>query len=714
MLTLLAVFTICFSLPAYQLNDHPRIFVNKESMPGVAARSKAELSQEYEKIKAVADKAVAEGVARPEGRFRPPVELVCAGICYLVERQLGNEAGKYADVIRKYWGDGSVLNLEGDGYFGFHGMLYDWIYDTLTPAERVKFGDQLGDWLFWYTDTPEITLKNGHWWYNQTWGPAHLNTPNTRDGITPKLFVALGLAGAGTKHEEASRRYLDSWAKRVPAECIPAFDESGGVWTESMGHGGYGPVVVIPWAFEAWRTATGEDLFQKCAPTSYLPEMTRWAVYLTVPFADHTAWIDDNQASDLGTFARIAPILAARYRDPVANWISDRSAGFGRSEVPWNRFLSYDPSVKPSPPSAENYPLAYHFKQSGHIYLRGAWDDPNATWAFFGAGPKFAGHSRDDEGQFLIARKGWLALRSGGPGHNDWDYYAGGSLAFNILTIYDPTEQFRRLKPGDPEGVKNENDGGMIRYVYTSHTRNDRAEIVAYRTNDNFTYAGADLTIGYQPEKAREVTRQFFYLRKPAEFFIVFDRVEATKAEFPKHWFLHVPGEPAVKGKEKVIVPEHVVSYTGNLSAAWASDPAGEQGVLSSGSAQTYLTPLLPKGATLVKRGGEGYQFWGHPDEPTAQYNHVSRLSNRPPVVPWRLELGAPQGSLRNYFLNVIEVRDDDGPPSNVALVEKDGYEGVRITVNGQEIEISFAAEGKLTARVKSAGGAVETVEAWK
>ena len=85
----------------------------------------------------------------------------------------------------------------------------------------------------------------------------------------------------------------------------------GGVWSESMGHGDYGPVAVIPWAFEAWRTATNQDLFQQCAPDSFLPEMTQWAIHLTVPQSNQTAWIDDNTADHLGGFARVAPILAA-------------------------------------------------------------------------------------------------------------------------------------------------------------------------------------------------------------------------------------------------------------------------------------------------------------------------------------------------------------------------------------------------------------------
>ena len=42
------------------------------------------------------------------------------------------------------------------------------------------------------------------------------------------------------------------------------------------------------------------------------------------------------------------------------------------------------------------------FRGAGHVYMHGGWEDPNATWAFFGAGPSYAGHSRDDEGHFLI------------------------------------------------------------------------------------------------------------------------------------------------------------------------------------------------------------------------------------------------------------------------------------------------------------------------
>jgi len=154
---------------------------------------------------------------------------------------------------------------------------------------------------------------------------------------------------------------------------------------------------------------------------------------------------------------------------------------------------------------------------------------------------------------------------------------------------------------------------------------------------------------------------------------------------------------------EEVIVPNHVYSYEGNLSATWTSDSAGEEGALSSGNARAFLTTLLPTEATMVKRGGEGHQFWGHPDEPTAQYNHVSRRSNLPPYVAWRLEISPRGGNLREYFLHVIQLTDS-GSAVPVTLLDKGGFKGVRIELGGG-IEVTFAAEGRQEAKFRVGGG---------
>jgi len=693
---------ILLAAPAfsYELKPHPRIFVEGDGRT-LAARAGGPLSSTYAEIKSVADRGVADGIRKLRNPYDTPYELIAAGITYVVERAAGREHRKYADAVKAHWGDGEILSRQADGPFGFNAMVYDWIYDSFSTEERTRYGNKLGEWLRWYTNVPEITLKSGGWWYNQTWAPAHLGTRNTRDGITPKLFVALALAGAGTQHEADARQFLDSWAKRVPTECIPAFDQMGGVWSESMGHGNYGPIAVIPWAFEAWRTATGEDLFAAAAPTGYTREMTSWAVHLKMPWAHQTAWIDDNNGVSLSGFARVSPILASRYKDRVAAWIDTVAPPVPQGRQAWAKLLFTDPSIQPQSPKAAGYATAKHFTGAGHVYLRSAWEDPNATWAFFGAGDRFGAHARDDEGHFMIAKKGLLAGRAGGMGHNDRDYYSGGSLAFNIVTIFDPEERFRRDVPGrqalEEGGTKNERDGGMIRWVYEGHHFVDRADITAYSHDEQMTHVAADLTKAYRAEKVREVTRQFVYLPGKRDLFLIFDRVEAVRGEFAKTWFLHVPSKPEADAKVSTVVDGHVWRGPGG-TLTWLSDAAGVQDVLSTGRSKAFLRTVLPEKADVVIRGGEGHDFWGHPLEPTAQYNHKpGGRAGAEPIVPWRIEVTPSGREARQYFLHVMEIGDErDQKMSDVRLQRSSDGKKAGVTIQRPEgrVTLSFATQG--------------------
>jgi len=630
-------FGVCFGQSAYQVKTtHPRLFI--EDVRELARRCDPAfpgndgLADDYEVVKQRADSAVQRGAIRSiTNQWTIPEDLMNCGIAYLVERQRGREARPYAEVIIKQWGDGSIISNPKASHFGYHAIAYDWIYDALTPQQRVRFGDTLGTWLRFFTDEPRILLKWGHWEYNQTWGPIHLNVMNSRDSLTQKLLIALAICGEGTRFEADAKTFLDSWDQRVPAECIPAFNRMGGVWSESYGHGAYGPVTVIPYAFHAWRTATGKDLFKLVEPWGYPVESPRWVAYTMMPHNERTAWIDDGNGSRPAAFARAAPML----RDGLSQWFCDHGRQWLGDR--WQRVACYDPSIRATPP--DKLPLGYLFPGAGHVYMRSDWSDPNATWAFFGCGPQFAGHARDDEGHFLICKRGALVSRQGGQGHNDTDYYAGGSLIFNIVTIFDPNEKFRRDK-------NNENDGGLLRHVYeSSGLSRERGHITAFEHNSDYTYTAADITKGYSDRKAREVTRQFLYLRGEREFFVVFDRVEATRSELPRHFFLHVPSES--ERRENVLT--------------WLSLPEadGDRDVLSHGRSRMFLHTVLPREAQIVTRGGPGREAWGHPLEPTAQYNHATEGRRKPPVCPWRIEVGDPNGGNRSLFLHVFEIVDE-------------------------------------------------------
>lgn len=654
---------VCFGQAGYQVKAaHPRLFV--EDVPELARRCEGPLADDYAIVKQRADDAIQRGgiqfITNP---WAIPDDLMDCGLAYLVERQRGCDAQPYADVIIKQWGDGSIISNPEGSNFGYHAIAYDWIYDALTPQQRVRFGDALGGWLRYYTDEPRILLKFGHWEYNQTWGPIHLNIMNSRDSITQKLLIALAISGSGTKYEADAKTFLDSWNERVPSECIPAFNNMGGVWSESFGHGGYGPVTVIPYAFDAWRSATGNDLFKLIEPWGYPVESPRWVAYTMMPHNDRTAWIDDGDGTRPAAFARAAPML----RDGLSQWFSDQGREWLNER--WQRVACYDPSIAATPP--DELPLGYFFPGAGHVYMRSAWNDPNATWAFFGCGPQFAGHSRDDEGHFLICKRGSLVSRQGGQGHNDTDYYAGGSLIYNIVTIFDPSEKFRRSRG-------NENDGGLVRHVYEGGPfPRERGHITAFEHNADYTYAAADITKGYSDKKAREVTRQFLYLRGDREFFVVFDRVEATRPDFARHFFLHVPTEPQQEGNV----------------LTWLSLPQadGDKQVLSAGRSRMFLHAMLPREPQIVTRGGPGKDAWGHPLEPTAQYNHTSEKRNRPPVCPWRIEIGDSSDGNRSLFLHVFEIADEQvTEPADVTFAPPAG-----VNIAGRW-QVRFNAAGAL------------------
>ncbi|MBA3935932.1 MAG: hypothetical protein H0X38_00570 [Planctomycetes bacterium] len=690
--------------PVAVILDHPRIFLTRAGLSALAARCAGAGAADYAALKRAADDAVRAGAIRwIDNKWAVPHDLLSCALVYLIEHQAGRPAQAYVDLIIRAWGDGTMIADQRGSAFGYHAIAYDWIHDALDPAQRRRYGDALGTWLTWYTGQAAITLQDGAWEYNQTWGPSHLNVMHSRDAITQKLLIALAIGGAGTAHQADAERFLASWATRIPNECIPAFDRMGGAWAESHGHGSYGPITVIPYAFEAWRTATGQNLFTAGRPWGFLPEMSHWLTWLRVPHTGRHAFIDDGGGDRYAGFASSAPLVARALRDPLAQWQALQARADGQyADGPWAALL-IDPTVTASSPAQLGLPLAYLFAGAGNVFMRSAWDDPDATWAFFGAGPHFAGHQHDDEGHFLISRRGGLVGRGGGMGGNDEDFYWGGSLVFNLVTIFDPDEHPRRA-------TRNENDGGLLRHVYEDQ-RCARGSITAYRDRATYTYSAADLTAGYAPAKARSVTRQFLYLRgRPGmdEYVVVLDRVVSTRAAFAKHFMLHVPAEPAQGGTVEELVPGHVARTSGvGLITTWLSRPddfGPDAKVLSSGRSRMFMRTLLPAPASITRRGGEGHRNWGHPLEPTAQYDHTGPRRGEPPYCDWRLEVAAPLAE-QTLFLHVFQIADEAVTTMAPVVLAEDA-QAVRLEIGTveQRWRVALAVSGDLGGSVTAPG----------
>jgi hypothetical protein len=680
-------------------SEHPRVLITPALVKEMSAKANGPFAEEYRNLLASAN-------AGPRGLDRPsslPSGFMEAGLAFLIERELGRDAAPYAGRVLEIWRQPDWQKKGLAHHFGWQGLLYDWIYDAMTPEERGKFGELLAEWVATWWKGPHLDMEREGWWYNQHWGPAHLDEANHRVALLSKLFIDLAVQGNGGRFEDAVRTNLSEFYTRFKDEGLPALDIMGGIWSESNGHGGYGPTYTVPLGYQTVQAALGFDPFAASQPHGFAREYLRACIYSLTPHNDKLAYIDDSSGGRPVQFARAAPIFARHYRDGVACWLSDRALAEGwlqssiqpQGEV-WQRIAWMPADLKPIAPREAGYPLAYHFRGAGHVYMRNAWDDPNATWAFFGAGPSYAGHSRDDEGHFLICRRGQVVNRSGGQGHNDDSYYTGGSLCFNIATVYHPDERMIRTQ-------HNENDGGMIRHVYEHPFPMDRGKITAYTHDENFTYAAADLTRAYWGGKALEVSRQFLYLRGPRECFVIFDRVEATRPDLPKHWMLHLPTEPMLTGRLTVKVADHVIESDGD-TATWLSDPAGDTDLVSQGRTRAVLRRMAPAGAVTTKRGGPGHDFWGHPDNPSAQYNHTLDIQgkenpayHRPPFSPWRLEVRAPRGPLREYFLHVLWLTDENSTelPAAERIVEPERL-GVRLELGDRTVIALFDTTGPL------------------
>ena len=93
-----------------------------------------------------------------------------------------------------------------------------------------------------------------------------------------------------------------------------------------------------------------------------------------------------------------------------------------------------------------------------------------------------------------------------------------------------------------------------------------------------------------------------------------------------------------------------------------------------------FLHTALPDKAQVVIRGGPGNEAWGHPLEPTAQYNHMTEGRLKAPICPWRIEVGDPSGGNRSLFLHVFEIVEaqvlkptpvEFVPPAGIDIVDR-------------------------------------------
>jgi len=440
----------------------------------------------------------ARGRYMHENLWVAPDQLSSVLVCYLLERRDPALRDRALQFVHRF------LSAEGDSWTRPRMLkalahAYDWLWPDLAPAERRRIARRLQELAH------QMRARYRHSDYNN-----HVYLE-----YGPLLYAGLALAGDGIA-DEFAEACVALGQELLKRHFIPAVNQVGaegtGGWPEGMAY----------WSFfayefahqmEAWRTATGEDLFARCTG---LRGAAYWFVHCTRPFDRSLAPIADiNTPRRWGhQEAMLFPLLAARYRDSLAAWIARQVVPENPAHA-WPWLLWYDPAVQSRGPA--QLPTAALFPGIGWVAMRSDWSD-DATWAVFVCGDTFCGHQHADQNHFVIYRRGELAVDAGEYGAQETEFH-------NTVLIGDGQRNYQT----DPR-----------RYVAPTPPGSafDTGEILAYEHRAEFTYVLGDASGAY-PREDVTFRRKFLFIRP--NVFIVDDFIVA---DAPVRWLLHLPAEP--------------------------------------------------------------------------------------------------------------------------------------------------------------------------
>jgi hypothetical protein len=257
--------------------EHPRLLVTSADLPRLHQQVAA-YPDEWKRLQSAALSPPEDG-SLGDGRI-----LTNTALAYLItgeERYLTNAVALAENICRNHKFDGF---LTPEALFGL-ALAYDWCYSGLTEPQReeiregmLRMADYLRDKVWRQSDTSNLFVLRKVW---------------------PFVYVALALyddpfgSAQGRPPDPRVEEYLRLASDYLHQNLLPAANIMAGTTggeSEGYGYDGWGYMRPMALTFEAWRTATGEDLFQSCTATRY---DARWNIYGLRPFDGRLEHFDD-------------------------------------------------------------------------------------------------------------------------------------------------------------------------------------------------------------------------------------------------------------------------------------------------------------------------------------------------------------------------------------------------------------------------------------
>ncbi len=391
-------------------------------------------------------------------------------------------------------------------------------------------------------------------------------------------------------------------------------------------------------------------------------------------------------------------------------------------------FMYFDHQLKPE--SVTALPLTKFFNSPlASMVARTAWGlkegvASNAVVATMNMSDYYFGnHDHLDAGHFNIYYKGPLTIDSGAYAENEdgtgkhggnaghWNNYFRRSIAHNTLLVRDPDQPYR---PGSIWDASNEggqviNTGGPIEQenggapLTFEEIEQDGIQVKLEghdfgpdKITPDYSYLKGDMAAAYHynylkvKPKVEEAKRSFVFLNMKQEqvpgVLLVFDKVIARKASFPKTWLMHFIEEPQVEGNVTTLQKvKGRLPYSGKL----------------------VNTTILPKmdNLEISKIGGEGQDFY------TESIDKNWALKKKEDIVrfeagQWRIDVKPKKSAKLDRFFNLIQVMDQDKQPLSYQSIENETHIGVQIAdrvvmfgKDGYRIDQSFKLEIPVAAK---------------
>ena len=274
--------------------------------------------------------------------------------------------------------------------------------------------------------------------------------------------------------------------------------------------------------------------------------------------------------------------------------------------------------------------------------------------------------------------------------------YQSRTIAHNCMLVYDPNETFAK-KLGAAKHIV-ENDGGQERKagggtpktiadVEANPNKWKAGEVLAHEYGSDpiepdYTYLKGDISDAYS-DKVSEYERSFMFLnlkneQHPAAM-VVFDRIKSSDKDFKKTWLLHTKNIPQVEGT-RVVASVTNDGYNGKITLDVLSPQNHVINIVEGGDGDAWVN---------------GTNYFAKIKEGTINEGGGSRI-----------EISPAEANELDYFLNVMQVGDADGPEAlPVQAIESDTHMGAvlmdRVVVFAkqrdrldQDISFSFDGEG--------------------